>query len=270
MKSALAARRITVATFKQAMLRLVSTLRGASPHHLTRILFLVASVALVIWGYTLMRESTSQTAPWISLVADSGRLASIQFRHICNENGDEIDVSYILRPGAEDGYILIRFAGVLPGYSSRSWSPPSVRRHPYFDNAYCIDYDETSILTNQHVVTFDVSPQPAPSDSVTYRIPSQSELDGRTFTATYELYPMSDTEVSVLGTPGDPTPHVVGLKWHNVASNFQGTSVTLRSSRTRRNAQRSLALGAILISLGANLLTSYIFSRLGKRWLMVE
>jgi hypothetical protein len=207
----------------------------------------------------MMRPSSARPLSVIVDIADhGGRLKNIELRHIYQGDRNTLDVTFDLLPGKEKGFILLLFP-FKPDFCSGPWfGRLSVSIDPVFETGRRIDYDEDTTL---HYVDAVVVRLPRAEllqlGAISIEIPRLPEGG---FAASYTLYPPGDALVSTTGSAGISTPDVVGVRWLDLRQVQSGTTVAISTRHLQKRAQESLAVGTILIALGANLITSYLFS----------
>jgi len=241
-------------------------------------LYIVFCCSIIYIGYSHLRQDETNHIDLFSQIADpqytiiskteehrGGRLKHIDLWHYYKNDRNEIRVIFQLKEGANKGFVLLEM-DVIPEYEVLL-DEFSVYRHGNIANGLCIEYDKDTPLKGMVTLTFP-SIEFTQLGSFSFEIPHMYSIDNTSdFTVAYSFFPSGDSTVSVSGTrdkPMDGPDYLVGHRWPDSRSVTPGTSVTVTSPFLQRQAQVSFALGAILLAIGINLITSYAYAFLGK------
>jgi hypothetical protein len=240
-----------------------------------RVLLVLSSGIMVLIGYRLMRQGPTDPVSLYSIediaLSESspvgerkgrGRLKSIDLRHIYSEESNQIQVSIDLEKGESEGAVMLDFSHpteIVAESLKTSIGKISAHHHVFLRNAVVIRYNSETDLHLEYIISVKIPSLNLPKlGRATFQFPNESGLRASEFTCSYSLHPPSDATVSVAGTQGEAAAGTVGWVWKDCSSVIHGTTVSITTPRTEKHAQELMALGAILIAIGVNLLTSFL------------
>lgn len=232
----------------------------------------IVTIGLILIGIGMINMFDFDVAPSKTVISvselEKGRADSSHILHTYSNDENDIYVYLTLNNEPQSGvliYTLPRGAKIDSDYfEGTDAREVSVHFVDSGDNTNVyVKYSNTGFVNSTMIFKASI---PANIKTVMgrylFKLPSIANIQ---FPVSYSFHSQSSANIVVNGTQAVPAESIsVGLSWDNLAKVKEDTTVSVGTPHLVRSSQISLVLGAILIAIGINLLTTHAYESIRK------